>query len=297
MKNVYENVLKKCPQDGGALRTLISRLYLNNQSYERDDIVHKNILLAGDYGIGKTTMVKEVSKALNIPFCEVSICNNELGESNIFSVFDEALDEIVCESDEDKVKGIVYIRSLEDLIYNNQLAVLPSFINKKYYFDDEVSEVGENIDISGITYIGEVNIDKLVLKNPVSVKVRRSFKLSHTKEQLVAVINKACEDFYSKMIYEYLNSKEAWDIFPEHIIMTSLSKEDVRNIVVNSSISDYMHLISQLSDDEFIMFSNGEVIDYVVDGVINSPIRLNAISPIFSDLLDKASKQKKLGLK
>lgn len=75
--------------------------------------------------------------------------------------------------------------------------------------------------------------------------------------------------------------------------MPDLDKEDIRRVLLNSSISEYQEFLSHLDIDEFGGFTNKEVIDYIVSSVNESPLKLNAISPILENLYIDAKKHVK----
>ena len=74
-KDVFAKVYKNCPQDENALYGIIMSVLNNEDLYNLSEnekkklkLVHENILLDGDFGIGKTTMAEEVARSLDLPF-------------------------------------------------------------------------------------------------------------------------------------------------------------------------------------------------------------------------------------
>lgn len=95
IKDIYMRVYKKCPQDGETLYKFIMAMMKNKNISECGNYagVHKDILLAGNFGIGKTTMVRECAKELNLPFHEFIASTNggiDLGfDENFYDVINE----------------------------------------------------------------------------------------------------------------------------------------------------------------------------------------------------------------
>ena len=149
-KQIIYELLKDeiCIQDE-ALRKLIWTLYNN---FYVDNDFKQNILLIGDCGTGKTTMLRETTELMNIPMGEVY---------NLFApngmnadLFLNGLFQMNCA---DEMNGILLLHDFQDCFmygysqdFNAMLASgTVNLVDYGYY------------DISNITFVGEIDTDNV----------------------------------------------------------------------------------------------------------------------------------------
>ena len=156
----------------------------------------------------------------------------------------------------------------------------------------EISDTIVHLD--NIIYVGEFDISNYLNKSNFTAKFRIDKLFSRKNRD--ALIKKELWRQYNSRIYKVFNSRDMRNIFSRQIIMPDLDKEDIRRVLLNSSISEYQEFLSHLDIDEFGGFTNKEVIDYIVSRVNESPLKLNAISPILENLYIDAKKTYKKAL-
>ncbi len=288
IKDIYTRVYKKCPQDGETLYKFIMAMMKNKNISERGNYagVHKDILLAGNFGIGKTTMVRECAKELNLPFHEFIASTNGGIDLGFDENFYDVINELWLENDDEFLNGVILINNLEEIFIHNAQKNLGNYIKKQTL---EISDTIVHLD--NIIYVGEFDISNYLNKSNFTAKFRIDKLFSRKNRD--ALIKKELWRQYNSRIYKVFNSRDMRNIFSRQIIMPDLDKEDIRRVLLNSSISEYQEFLSHLDIDEFGGFTNKEVIDYIVSSVNESPLKLNAISPILENLYIDAKKHVK----
>ncbi len=174
VKDVFTKVYRNCPQDKSALIRLIMQVHTNQNIYNKKEnkdkysendykAKHENILLDGDFGIGKTTMVEEVAKAFKIPFYKFlfpkigNIVNSDILLQNFNDIFANMYNE---NGHNTKLTGIVLIDELEKVLEFDCFNMLDNIISMKCFsLYDENSDSYIILDISNVTFVGEINRD------------------------------------------------------------------------------------------------------------------------------------------
>lgn len=281
IKDIYNTIYKKCPQDGETLYKLIKVMMHNKNISDKGNYagVHKNILLAGNFGIGKTTMIRECAKAFNLPFHELDASLQYGIDLGFDESFYEIINELRLENRDELLTGVVLIDNLDEVFLSNTQKSLGNYMKNRTM---EVSD--NNVFLDNIIYVGEFDIGNYLKKSSFNFNVKLSLDKIFSKKKRAAFVNNETLKQYNKMIYSVFNSRDMWNMFAEHIIMPDLDKEAIRKILEDSPMSEYQEFLSQLDIDEFCGFTNKKVVDYVVSSVMNSPLKLNAVSTILNDL-------------
>ena len=146
VKDVFTKVYRNCPQDKSALIRLIMQVHTNQNIYNKKEnkdkysendykAKHENILLDGDFGIGKTTMVEEVAKAFKIPFYKFlfpkigNIVSSDILLQNFNDIFANMYNE---NGHNTKLTGIVLIDELEKVLEFDCFNMLDNIISMFY---------------------------------------------------------------------------------------------------------------------------------------------------------------------
>ena len=174
VKDVFTKVYRNCPQDKSALIRLIMQVHTNQNIYNKKEnkdkysendykAKHENILLDGDFGIGKTTMAEEVAKAFKIPFYKFlfpkigNIVSSDILLQNFNDIFANMYNE---NGHNTKLTGIVLIDELEKVLEFDCFNMLDNIISMKCFsLYDENSDSYIILDISNVTFVGEINRD------------------------------------------------------------------------------------------------------------------------------------------
>ena len=129
-----------------ALRKLIWTL---NKNFDEKNDFKQNILLIGERGTGKTTMVKEVTELMDIPFGEVYHLFSQSGINP--RLFLNGIYKMMISSGTDK--GVLLLHNFQDcflhgysMAFNSMLASGVIDLGSEGYYD-----------ISNITFIGEID--------------------------------------------------------------------------------------------------------------------------------------------
>ena len=174
VKDVFTKVYRNCPQDKSALIRLIMQVHTNQNIYNKKEnkdkysendykAKHENILLDGDFGIGKTTMVEEVAKAFKIPFYKFlfpkigNIVSSDILLQNFNDIFANMYNE---NGHNTKLTGIVLIDEREKVLEFDCFNMIDNIISMKCFsLYDENSDSYIILDISNVTFVGEINRD------------------------------------------------------------------------------------------------------------------------------------------
>ena len=231
-------------------------------------------------------MVRECAKELNLPFHEFIASTNGGIDLGFDENFYDVINELWLENDDELLNGVILINNLEEIFIHNAQKNLGNYIKKQTL---EISDTIVHLD--NIIYVGEFDISNYLNKSNFTAKFRIDKLFSRKNRD--ALIKKELWRQYNSRIYKVFNSRDMRNIFSRQIIMPDLDKEDIRRVLLNSSISEYQEFLSHLDIDEFGGFTNKEVIDYIVSSVNESPLKLNAISPILENLYIDAKKHVK----
>ena len=166
VKDVFKDVYKNCPQDKQALIRFIMQVHTNQCIYNgtSNNVKHENVLLDGDFGIGKTTMAEEIAKVFGIPFYKFLFpkIGGVIDSGILSSVLNDIFENMYNENEHNKkLNGLIVIDELEKALNFDCLNMLDNIIGMKYYsLYDSNSELYINVDISNITFVGEINRDR-----------------------------------------------------------------------------------------------------------------------------------------
>ena len=166
VKDAFKDVYKNCPQDKQALIRFIMQVHTNQCIYNgtSNNVKHENVLLDGDFGIGKTTMAEEVAKVFGIPFYKFLFpkIGGVIDSGILSSVLNDIFENMYNENEHNKkLNGLIVIDELEKALNFDCLNMLDNIIGMKYYsLYDSNSELYINVDISNITFVGEINRDR-----------------------------------------------------------------------------------------------------------------------------------------
>lgn len=305
-KDVFAKVYKNCPQDENALYGIIMSVLNNENLYNLSDdekeklkLVHENILLDGDFGIGKTTMAEEVARSLDLPFYKFIIPKVGSGfpYQLLISNFNDVYRNIYVKNGNPKLRGVVVFEELEKILNADCLSYLDSVINMETFMIYD-KELGENVvlDISNITYIGEVNRDRAadyidVSIDPDSYKDvladNEDFSLKDKEMLRNVLIHLDMDNQLNLKINHFENSPSMWHVFQKHINFKKLDVSSIKLILRDSEFSKYKALASMFDGEDYLKFLNDKLIDRLAKELESNPNRLCSIPDYFNEFLNK----------
>ena len=312
LKDVFADVYKTCPQDEMALCEIIASILNNENIYKSDDNVnrllglsHENILIDGDFGIGKTTMVEEVAKVLNIPFYKFpfSKVNDEVVWNLLVGNFRDIFTMMYRKNHNPRLHGVIVIEEMERILDDDSLIVLDGIIDFDDFkiYDDDLKE-NVTLDISNITFVGEVNRNRAM--DYVSVPDFNISFLSKTNTQdnsdetktevqddeIKKISQKALIDFAKMKLLErkidYIeNSAVMWHVFQKHIKFEKIDKDSIKIILRDSYISKYKALVSSLGVDDYLSFFDDKLLDGLAELLAEDYNKLYSVPSCFQEIL------------
>lgn len=305
-KDVFAKVYKNCPQDENVLYGIIMSVLNNENLYNLSDdekeklkLVHENVLIDGDFGIGKTTMVEEVARSLNLPFYKFIIpkVGNDFSWQLLISNFNDVYRNIYMKDKNPKLHGVIVIEELEKILSADCLSYLDSVINLESFmiYDNDLRE-NVNLDISNITYIGEVNRDRAadyvnVSIDPDSYKdvLAENEDISLRDKEILkhVLIHLDMENQRNLIINYFENSPSMWHVFQKHINFKKLDASSIKLILRDSEFSKYKALASMFDGEDYLKFLNDKLIDGLAKELESNPNRLCSIPDYFNEFLNK----------
>lgn len=320
VKDAFKGVYKNCPQDKQALIRFIMQVHTNQCIYNgtSNNVKHENVLLDGDFGIGKTTMAEEVAKVFGIPFYKFLFpkIGGVIDSGILSSVLNDIFENMYNENEHNKkLNGLIVIDELEKALNFDCLNMLDNIIGMKYYsLYDSNSELYINVDISNITFVGEINRDRTreyvtipevryvssleidescdddvvyIHSDEIEKRLKEAdnklekILLQKAKKDLVEQISKQL--VFSK-VDEIINTQSMWHIFSNHIAFEELSLESIVKILSDSEISEYKNLSSKLEADDYLELLDSEVVKLAAELILNNPNKLYAITDVFYEI-------------
>ena len=320
VKDVFKDVYKNCPQDKQALIRFIMQVHTNQCIYNgtSNNVKHENVLLDGDFGIGKTTMAEEIAKVFGIPFYKFLFpkIGGVIDSGILSSVLNDIFENMYNENEHNKkLNGLIVIDELEKALNFDCLNMLDNIIGMKYYsLYDSNSELYINVDISNITFVGEINRDRTreyVMIPEVryvssleidescdddvvyihSDEIEKRLKEADNKLEKI-LLQKAKKDLIEQIskqlvfskVDEIINTQSRWHIFSNHIAFEELSLESIVKILSDSEISEYKNLSSKLEADDYLELLDSEVVKLAAEMILNNPNKLYAITDVFYEI-------------
>ena len=320
VKDAFKDVYKNCPQDKQALIRFIMQVHTNQCIYNgtSNNVKHENVLLDGDFGIGKTTMAEEVAKVFGIPFYKFLFpkIGGVIDSGILSSVLNDIFENMYNENEHNKkLNGLIVIDELEKALNFDCLNMLDNIIGMKYYsLYDSNSELYINVDISNITFVGEINRDRTreyvtipevryvssleidescdddvvyIHSDEIEKRLKEAdnklekILLQKAKKDLIEQISKQL--VFSK-VDEIINTQSRWHIFSNHIAFEGLSLESIVKILSDSEISEYKNLSSKLEADDYLELLDSEVVKLAAEMILNNPNKLYAITDVFYEI-------------
>ena len=149
---IYELLKNNICVQEKALKKLIWVLYRN---FYFNSSIKQNILLIGERGTGKTTMLKEVAELMDIPLGEVY--NMFMPDGLNASLFLNGMMQIAYNSDEYNGNGILLLHDFQDcFLYGHSISFNAMMASGLANFGDEGF-----FDISNITLVGEIDTNNV----------------------------------------------------------------------------------------------------------------------------------------
>lgn len=145
-REIYELLKDELKIQDEALKKLIWVIY-RNFYYDGD---MQNVLLLGNHGTGKTTLVRKVTNLLDIPLAEVY----DMFDGDIdYNAFVGGLYDLASQNDDEKAHGVMLMHDFQDsFLYGNFSEISRGISSNNFHFGDN-----HLYKSSGIMFIGEVN--------------------------------------------------------------------------------------------------------------------------------------------
>jgi hypothetical protein len=275
-KKVYEDLKEPFFNQPEALRNLIFTLDLNQKNSKT---AGQNILLLGEYGGGKTTLVKKVAQNMNIPL--VISYNMFDGEELNLDVFANSINKLIMQNDNHDLKGIVLIHDMEKAFINDMFEDLSSLLS----YNVIIKVNGKELDFSNVTFIGEINNDtypdvfpKVITPIDLAIEQVNDSKCVNpnelSEEQEENLSNEQIEKLNLFLTKQDYLSRDCMRLFKKRIYMERLTINDVIKIM-DLPFSQFQIYRNDL-DEEY--FNSNEFKAMVANQIIQSNMGLNYLS-------------------
>lgn len=295
VRKIYDELSELLCNQDKALKELVWTI-AKNQKLARP----RNILLVGELGSGKTTMVQLTADKMNMPLAEVSGFCTESGFNK--TILFDAFCKLFMKNDREGCKGIVLIHDMKDCFLYGGFSELEALITSAFftyennYFDlSQTMFVGE-VDVNGYedcfipkpVYTLE-NIDEAILSlNYSGDEVKMIIQDLLMNDILTDDIEEEYNMKYREAIKRTFLSVECNKAFSKKIFMDDMRLEDIKK-AIESPISE----LQVYSDDlcEEYMASPG-FINSVANHIRESMVGLHDMEEAVLDTAISDNKRK-----
>ena len=286
-RQVYDELSQLLCNQDSALKDLVWTI-AQNQKLSRP----RNILLVGQLGSGKSTMVEFTAQKMEIPIVSISgLCTSNGYESKV--LFD-AFTRLFVENDREDCHGIVLIQDMRDCFIYGGFSDLCSLITSgTFCFNNRI------FDISQTMFIGEIdnnNLEDCFISKPVYTleNLDEAFlpencdrdEIKTIIEDLIQFGNEieCAPDIYNDIYREALRrtflSIECSKAFSKKIFMENMQMEDIES-ALTSPISE-LHIYADDLCEEYIKSSH--FINSVAGHIRESMIGLHDLDDAVRDV-------------
>ena len=283
-----------CNQDK-ALKELVWTIHQNKKL-----AIPRNVLLIGELGSGKTTMVENVAEKMDIPLAEVSGFCSMNGISPVFLY--NALCKLFVKNNSEEFKGIILIHDMRECFLYGGLDVLNAlFTSKLFSYENHL------IDISKVMFIGEVDIngfEDCFIEKPIYTLENLdeiSFDEKYCGDEVRKIIHdmifvdnedEEVEEYYSYAYRQALKntflSLECKRAFNKKIFMESMKFENIKK-VLESPISE-LRVYNEDLDENYM--SSSQFINSIVNHIQESTVGLHDLDDAVHDVTKHDYKRK-----
>ena len=294
VKDVYNDLCDLLCNQDKALKELVWTIDRNKK------LSHpKNILLVGELGSGKTTMVEQTAHKMNIPLVGISGLFTPQGVEPF--VLYNAFSRLFIENNRQGYRGIILVHDMRDVFFFFFFATLNSIISSKTFtYDNHLC------DITNTMFIGEIDNDGLedcFIKKPIYTidEIDEAIYPSEysgdcVREVIAELIDIFGEtddedkyiDQYREAIRKTFLSPECSKAFNKKIFMDSIDFEEIKK-ALKSPVSELQTYSDDLCE-EYI--SSSHFIDSVASHISESLVGLHDLDDAVQDIARFDSKKK-----
>lgn len=255
VKRVYEELNELLCNQENALKELVWTI-AQNQKLNRP----RNVLLVGQLGSGKSTMVELVAQKMEIPMVSISgLCTSDGFTPKVLS---DGLTRLFLENNQESFRGIVLIQDMRDCFIYGGFSALSSLITSRTFCFD-----GHLFNLDKTMFIGEIDnnqFEDCFIEKPVYTleNLEEAFlpencdpdEIKRIIEDLVSFGDKidSLGDIYSDIYRDALKrtflSIECSKIFSKKIFMEVMRVENIRS-ALESPISELNSYSDDLCED------------------------------------------------
>lgn len=295
VKEIYNDLRELLCNQDKALKDLVWTIN-RNQKLARP----KNILLVGELGSGKSTMVELTANKMDIPLTGVSGLFTPQGVDSF--ILYNALSKLYVLNNRTGCKGIVLVHDMRDVFLYGGFSTLKSIITSgAFTFDNHI------LDITDTMFIGEIDnngLEDCFIKNPVytiddidEAIYPSEYNGDAVKEVISDLLDMYGEtddstDVYTEQYREAIRrtflSPECSKVFNKKIFMDNIGFEDIKK-ALKSPVSE----LKTYSDDlceEYI--SSPHFINSVASHISESLVGLHDLDDAVQDVTRYDSKRK-----
>lgn len=287
---VLKEIKKKViAQDEAAAKLVIEYAKRNLDQFNKENINMKGILLVGNTGVGKTLLAEELARLLDRPF--LSIDTNQITTQGYVG---ESLEQVLwklyvkCNKDKEKTESAIVFfdeidkkgsKNKDDVGGQGVLNMLLKFLDgTKYNATPSQSGLAERVEIDTskmIVIAGGAFTDVYDREFEHGIgfghEVKKPYKPS-------------LEDFVDKGMM----TREFMGRFPSIIRLRDLNKEDMLNIMDNSSVSPIKLEKERYKAVGVKLNINDDVKDYAASKAVKSKAGARALTGIISEITNKS---------
>ena len=294
-QDIYNELREMLCNQDKALKELVWTI-ARNKKLNRP----KNVLLVGEVGTGKSTMVECTANKMNIPVARVTGFLTPQGTDPI--VLYNAFTSLFVQNNKESFKGIVLIQDMKDIFLYGGFATLSSIINSGIYtYENRV------LDISETMFIGEIDnndLEDCFIEKPVytldnidEAIYSAEYNGDEVREIIADIIDMYGEednnvdmyvDQYREAIRKTFLSPACTRVFNKKIFMDVMGVEDIKK-AIESPVSE----LQTYSDDLCAEYMTSQhFINSVANHISESLVGLHDLDDAVRDVSLFDSKRK-----
>lgn len=294
-REIYDELSQLLCNQDKALKDLVWTID-RNQKLSRP----RNVLLVGELGSGKSTMVELTACKMGIPLAEMAgFCTpNGLEPMALFNAFSK----LYVANDNESLKGIVLIHDMKDCFLYGGFSALHSLImSGTFTFENRI------MDISNTMFVGEIDnngFEDCFCPKPVYTEDNLEeaiLSLEYSGDEVQKIIRDLidfgneiddAEDIYREQYRDALASTflsvECSKSFSKKIFMENMCADDIKK-VLTSPISELQTYNDDLEDD---YISSPHFISSVANHIRESKVGLHDLDDAVQEVARNDSKRK-----
>ena len=265
-----------------AIKTIVTTLWMNMKFPE---MPKNNMLVIGQNDSGKKTIFKELARILNVPLIIFPV-NRLFLDVDVDTILERIYD--VGEGDVDKLnRAIVILDGIDKFVFNN---VVDADLAERSQSDlaNVIEGVQKTVDLSELGISIDIDTTRTIFVGMGSFTAPHKYTngVGFQSNLQTGTMDKL-EDYYGKL-RQFGMTKKLVGAFPVIVELNKLTKDVVKDILLNSGESELINVCNKLKKMSVNLLNIEQVADYISEYVIKQNLSIGEIprvtNVIFSNI-------------